>query len=74
MLTQEFLAQTHGVRRATVNLATAALKKAGFIRYVRGEITDLFDRAGLESAACPCYGLIREEYRQLSPGLITHPV
>src|SRR4051812_44458389 len=34
-LTQEFLANMLGVRRATVNVATGMLKKAGFIRYVR---------------------------------------
>jgi hypothetical protein len=40
-----------GVRRATVNVSTGMLKKAGFIRYVRGKLT-VVDRAGLESAAC----------------------
>jgi CRP-like cAMP-binding protein len=52
-LTQEFLAEMLGVRRATVNLAIGILKTAGFIQYVRGQIT-IVDRAGLESAACPC--------------------
>jgi CRP-like cAMP-binding protein len=37
-LTQEFLANMLAVRRATVNVATGMLKKAGFIRYTRGEI------------------------------------
>jgi CRP-like cAMP-binding protein len=36
-LTQEFLSHMLGVRRATVNVATGMLKKAGFIRYVRGK-------------------------------------
>ncbi len=38
-LTQDFLAHMLGVRRATVNLATGMLKKAGIIRYVRGHVT-----------------------------------
>jgi CRP-like cAMP-binding protein len=53
-LTQEFLSHMLGVRRASVNVATGMLKKAGFISYVRGRVTVL-DRAGLASAACECY-------------------
>ena len=53
-ITQEFLSHMLGVRRATVNVATGMLKKAGFIRYVRGKLT-VVDRAGLEAAACNCY-------------------
>jgi len=60
-LTQEFLSHMLGVRRATVNVATGMLKKAGFIRYVRGQIT-VIDRAGLESASCECYGAIIQAY------------
>lgn len=60
-LTQEFLSQMLGVRRATVNVAIGMLKKAGFIRYVRGIIT-VTDRAGLESASCSCYQAIRNVY------------
>jgi CRP-like cAMP-binding protein len=60
-LTQEFLSHMLGVRRATVNVATGMLKKAGFIRYVRGQIT-VIDRAGLESASCECYKAIIRAY------------
>lgn len=56
-LTQEFLSHMLGVRRATVNVATGMLKKAGFIRYVRGQIS-IIDRPGLESASCDCYRAI----------------
>ena len=66
-LTQEFLSHMLGVRRATVNVATGMLKKAGFIRYVRGRIT-VVDRAGLESAACDCYQAIIAVYDSLLPG------
>src|SRR6266566_1917712 len=53
-LTQEFLSHMLGVRRATVNVATGMLKKAGFIHYVRGKLT-ILDRKGLEAATCDCY-------------------
>jgi len=65
-LTQEFLSHMLGVRRATVNVATGMLKKAGFIQYVRGKVTVL-DRAGLESAACDCYRSIVRVYQPLVP-------
>ena len=66
-ITQEFLSEMLGVRRATVNFAIGILRTAGFIQYIRGQIT-ITDRTGLESAACPCYELIRREYRELSLG------
>ncbi len=65
-LTQEFLSHMLGVRRATVNVATGMLKKAGFIRYVRGKIT-VVDRQGLESASCDCYKAIIKVYDSLLP-------
>ena len=65
-LTQEFLSHMLGVRRATVNVATGMLKKAGFIRYVRGKIT-VIDRPGLESASCDCYRAIIKVYDPLRP-------
>jgi DNA-binding transcriptional regulator YhcF (GntR family) len=65
-LTQEFLANMLGVRRATVNVATGMLKKAGFIRYVRGKIT-IVDRPGLESASCDCFRAINNAYASLFP-------
>jgi len=63
-LTQEFLSHMLGVRRATVNVAIGTLKKAGFVRYVRGKIT-MVDRPGLESAACTCYQAIVDVYSAL---------
>jgi len=65
-LTQEFLSHMLGVRRATVNVATGMLKKAGFIRYVRGRIT-VTSRAGLESATCDCYQAILKVYDSVFP-------
>ncbi|MGC9952641.1 MAG: Crp/Fnr family transcriptional regulator [Bryobacteraceae bacterium] len=69
-LTQDFLAHMLGVRRATVNLATGMLKKAGFIRYLRGKIT-VVDRAGLESTSCACYQAIIKAYDSLLPTIQT---
>ena len=65
-LTQEFLAHMLGVRRATVNVATGMLKKAGFIQYVRGKLT-VIDRRGLESSSCDCYRAIVRAYDSILP-------
>jgi CRP-like cAMP-binding protein len=64
ILTQEFLSQMLGVRRAGVSVVMQALQKAGYVRYTRGIITVL-DRAGLESSACQCYGEIATAYKQM---------
>ena len=59
--TQEFLAHMLGVRRAGVNVTARTLQEAGLIHYNRGHIIVL-NREGLESAACECYGIVKEEY------------
>jgi len=57
-MTQAFLADMLGVRRATVNQAAAALQQRRLIHYRRGRIR-ILDRAGLEAAACRCYTKIQ---------------
>lgn len=65
-LTQEFLSQMLGVRRASVTVAAGTLQNAGLISYQRGEITVL-DREGLEDVACEDYFAIRATIERLLP-------
>lgn len=53
-LTQAFLANALGVRRATVNEAAGPLQQRRLISYTRGTIR-ILDRRGLEAASCGCY-------------------
>jgi len=66
-LTQRFLAQMLGVRRATVTEAAGSLQDAKLIEYKMGNIRVL-DRQGLEAAACECYFIIRRESERLLSG------
>jgi CRP-like cAMP-binding protein len=61
-MTQDFLAQMLGTRRATVNGAAGALQRANLITYSRGRIT-IRDLDGPRAAACSCY----EDIRRLTP-------
>lgn len=63
-LTQEFLAQMLGVRRAGVNEVVRKFEREGLIEYQRGVI-QIRDTSGLERRACECYGIIRGEYQRL---------
>lgn len=66
-LTQLFLAQMLGVRRAAVTEVAGALQREGYIVYSYGRIT-VRDRHGLESAACECYRIIKRELDRLLDG------
>ena len=58
-LTQEFIGEMLGARRATVSLAATALQTEGYIKYNRGHIR-IIDRLGLESFTCECYQALRD--------------
>lgn len=63
-LTQEFVAEMLGVRRAGVTEAAIILQSSGLIRYARGHVT-ILDRAGLEEFSCECYGVVKAEFDRL---------
>jgi CRP-like cAMP-binding protein len=64
VLTQQFLAEMMGVRRATVNFILGDFKQAGLIAHTRGHI-QILDRAALEAVSCPCYATIAAEFQRL---------
>jgi CRP-like cAMP-binding protein len=59
-LTQEFLSQMLGTRRASVTVAAGILQRAGMIQYSRGQVT-ILDREALKAGSCECYGIIRKQ-------------
>ncbi|MCA1576172.1 MAG: Crp/Fnr family transcriptional regulator [Acidobacteria bacterium] len=58
-LTQEFIAEMLGTRRATVSVAAMVLQTDGYIKYNRGHIK-IVDRPGLQSFTCECYQALRD--------------
>jgi CRP-like cAMP-binding protein len=58
-LTQEFIAETLGVRRTTLTVVAGVLQRAGMIRYRRGLI-HIVNRPALESSACECYAVVKQ--------------
>jgi len=63
-LTQEFIAEMLGVRRAGVTETALRLKEKGVIEYSRGHI-EITDVQGLAVLSCECYMLLKEEYDRL---------
>jgi len=62
-LTQEFLAQMLGSRRASVTVAAGVLQKMGMIEYSRGSVS-ILNRRGLEESACNCYRVIEQQRKR----------
>ena len=63
-LTQEFLSQMLGVRRASVSEVASAFQGEGLIYYRRGNLR-IDDRSGLEAVTCECHGVITKEFERL---------
>jgi CRP-like cAMP-binding protein len=63
-VTHDVIARLIGTRRASVTVTAGLLQRAGLIRMSRGEIR-ILNRAGLESIACECYGIVREGVRRM---------
>ncbi len=64
LLTQEFISQMVGVRRAGVTVAAGNLAQLGLIRHTRGKI-EIVNRLGLEDFSCECYGVISNELSRM---------
>ena len=60
-ITQEILSGMVGASRPKVTTVAGELQAAGYIRYQRGRVK-VIDRAGLESASCECYRVLRKAY------------
>ena len=63
-MTHEFLALILGVRRQTVSVVVSQLSRQGWMVYRRG-VVEIIDRVGLETVACECYEVIRDEFARL---------
>jgi len=64
VMTQELVAGMLGVRREGITEAAGRLQEAGLIRYRRGHLAVL-ERAGLETRACECYAVVKDEFSRL---------
>ncbi|MBD1909160.1 MULTISPECIES: Crp/Fnr family transcriptional regulator [unclassified Leptolyngbya] len=63
-LTQEFMADMLGVRRAGVTQTAQKLQERKLIHYNRGHI-HILDQPGLEAFACECFHTVKDEYKRL---------
>jgi CRP-like cAMP-binding protein len=63
-LTQEFMANMLGIRRAGVSEVAKQLQDAGLVAYDRGKFR-MLNRHGLERLTCECYPVVRAEFDKL---------
>jgi CRP-like cAMP-binding protein len=63
-LTQEFISDMLGVRRAGVTQAAQKLQAEGLIEYSRGKVK-IMDHNKLEAYACECFRVVKEEFDRL---------
>jgi CRP-like cAMP-binding protein len=68
-MTQELVGSLLGVRRESITEAAGRLQGLGFIRYRRGHI-EVVSREGLQTRACECYLVVKNEMRRLLPARI----
>jgi CRP-like cAMP-binding protein len=64
IMTQDLIANMLGVRREGITHAARRLQNAGYISYVRGDMT-ILNRSGLEAGVCECYQVVKAEYDRL---------
>ena len=64
IMTQELVASMLGVRREGITEAAGNLQRHGLISYRRGHIA-VIDRIGLETHACECYAVVKNELERL---------
>jgi hypothetical protein len=62
-VTQDAIANMLGTRRATISVAAATLRSAGFIGYTPGSIS-IKSRVGLQKSACGCYKVIGSRFKE----------
>ena len=63
-MTHEQISNVLGVRRESVSAAASELRDAWLIETSRGKIK-LVDIRGLETTACECYTVVREQYDRI---------
>jgi hypothetical protein len=66
-LTQEAIASRLGARRAGITVAAGLLQSIGAIEYRRGQLY-IRDRAGLETAVCECYSIMKADFEGMKTG------
>ncbi len=59
--THDFLSRILGANRTSATLAAQSLQNRGLIRYRRG-MMQIHDRAGMESASCECYAVVKARF------------